>query len=97
MTAVSILLFLLRFTGLTAHIILSVVGLAIMIPLTILTRKEWKIPALEIVMRVLYFAAIVTGGMIKGGIGGLSIPHIACAALFVVLLLILYIPKAIKK
>ena len=97
MVLVSILLFLLRVTGMTAHIIVSVVGLAVMIPLTIQTRKEWKIPALEIAMRVLYFAAIITGGIIKGGIAAISVPHIICAVLFVVLLLVLYIPKAIKK
>ena len=97
MTAVSILLFLLRFTGMTAHIIVSAVGLAVMIPLTVQTRKDWKIPALEIVMRVLYFAAIVSGGIIKGGIAPISVPHIICAVLFAILLLVLYIPKAIKK
>ena len=97
MVIVSILLFLLRVTGMTVHIIVSVVGLAVMIPLTIQTRKEWKIPALEIVMRVLYFAAIITGGIIKGGVAAIPVPHIICAVLFVVLLLVLYIPKAIKK
>ena len=62
MLAVSLLLFLLRMTGLTVHIVVSVLGLAIMIPITLQTRKEWKIPALEVIMRVMYLAAVITGG-----------------------------------
>ena len=51
MIAVTALLFMLRMTGMTAHIAVSVAGLAIMIPITLATRKEWKIPALEVIMR----------------------------------------------
>ena len=95
MLAVSVLLFLLRLTGLTLHIIVSVVGLAIMIPLTIKTKQDWKIPALEIIMRAMYFVAIVSGGMLMKlhGIAALGIAHKISAALFLVLLLVLYVPK----
>lgn len=99
MICVSTLLVLLRLTGMTAHIIVSVVGLAIMIPMTVLTRREWKMPALEIIMRALYLAAIVTGGVIMsvGGPAALGTVHVVCAVLFIALLFALYIPKCVKK
>ena len=95
MIAVSVLLALLSVTGLTAHIIVSVVGLAVMIPLTLATRKEWKIPALEVIMRVMYLVAVVTGGALMKvhGVAALGIAHKISAAVFVVLLLVLYLPK----
>ena len=62
MVIVSVLLFLLRYTGLVPHIIVSVIGLVLMISLTVKNTKSWKIPALEIIMRFAYFVAIVTGG-----------------------------------
>ena len=98
MIIVSILLFLLRFTGLVPHIIVSVIGLVLMISLTVKNTKSWKIPALEVIMRFAYFVAIVTGGLImKFQIPALSIAHRIGAVIFVILLLILYIPKVIKK
>lgn len=95
MAVVSVLLFLLRMTGMTAHIIVSVLGLAIMIPLTLATRKEWKIPALEVIMRLMYLVAIVTGGVLMAATpaAALVIVHRITAALFAALLLVLYIPK----
>ena len=95
MVLVSVMLFLLRMTGLTAHIIVSVAGLAVMIPLTLATRKEWKIPALEVIMRAMYLVAIITGGILMKvhGVAALGIVHKISAALFAVLLLVLYIPK----
>ena len=95
MIVVSVLLAILRVTGLTAHIIVSVLGLVIMIPLTIATRKAWKIPALEVIMRVMYLIAIVTGGVLMKvhGIPAINIIHKIGAAMFMILLLVLYIPK----
>ena len=95
MLAVSVLLALLRVTGLVPHIVISVVGLAIMIPHTVKTRKEWKIPALEVIMRLMYLVAIVTGGVLMKvhGVAALGMVHKIGAAAFVVLLLALYIPK----
>ena len=95
MLLVSALLFLLRLTGLIPHIIVSVIGLVIMIPLTIKTKSDWKIPALEILMRAMYVVAIVSGGMLMKlhGVAALGIVHKISAAIFLLLLLVLYIPK----
>ena len=98
MIVVSLLLFMLRVTGLTAHIVVSVLGLVVMIPLTLATRNEWKLPALEVIMRAMYFVAIVTGGALMKvqGVAALDMVHKISAALFAVLLLVLYIPKCRK-
>ena len=98
MIAVSLLLFLLRVTGLTAHIIVSVLGLVIMIPYTLKTKGEWTKAPLEILMRVMYLIAIVTGGALMKvyGVAALGMVHKIGAALFLVLLLVLYIPKCKK-
>ena len=53
MLIIGALLFLLRTTGMTAHIAISVVGILVLIAYTVLTKKEWKIPALEVIMRAL--------------------------------------------
>ena len=95
LVAVGVVLFLLKVTGMPAHIAVSVFGVAVLIAYTALTKKNWKIPALEIIMRVMYLIAIVTGGMLMKlhGVAALGIIHKAGAALFLVLLLVLYIPK----
>lgn len=99
MLCVSVALFLLRFTGMTAHIIVSVLGLAIMIPITVLTAKDWKCPPAEIIMRAMYLIAVVSGGVLMRvyGVPALGLAHKISAVLFVLLLLVLYIPKLIKK
>lgn len=96
MIIVSLLLFLLRMTGLTAHIAVSVLGLVVMIPFTLKTRQEWNTPALEILMRVVYLVAIITGGVLMKGAAALGLVHKISAALFVILLFVLYIPKCKK-
>ena len=98
MAIVSVLLFLLRTTGLTAHIAVSVIGLAIMIPFTVKTKSEWTKAPLEVLMRVMYLIAIVTGGVMMNvhGVAVVGIVHKVCALLFAVLLLVLYIPKCKK-
>lgn len=48
---IGVLLFLLRATGMTAHIAISVLGVLVLIAYTVLTKKDWKIPAHEILMR----------------------------------------------
>ena len=91
------LLFLLRTTGMTAHIAISVAGVLVLAVYTVLTKKEWKSPALEILMRVFYGVALISGIVIKNvhGIAALSILHKAAAALFVVLLVVLFVHKQI--
>ena len=88
-------LFLLRFTGMTAHVAVSVVGLAILVVYAVLTKKEWKIPALEIVMRVFYGIALITGivMMSLSGVAAVAIAHKVCAALFALLLVALTVHK----
>ena len=95
MVVVSLLLFLLRMTGLTAHIIVSILGLAVMIPFTLKTKGTWSKTPLEILMRVMYLVAIVTGGALMKvhGLALLGVVHKIGAVLFLVLLLVLYIPK----
>ena len=97
MLLVGILLFLLRATGMTAHIAISVVGLLVLIVYAVLTKKEWKIPALEILMRVCYGIALISGVVLKvaHGIAALPVIHKAGAALFVVLLVVLFVHKLI--
>ena len=91
-------LFLLKFTGMTAHIIVSVVGVIALVAYAVLTKKEWKIPVLEIAMRVLYAIALISGIVIINvrGIISLGIIHKACAALFVVALAALLVHKFIS-
>ena len=95
MLLIGVLLFLLRTTGMTEHIAISVIGLLVLIIYTVLTKKDWKIPALEIIMRVFYGIALVTGIVIMNihGIAALAIIHKASAALFMVLMIVLLIHK----
>ena len=95
MLLVGILLALLKVTGMTAHIAISVVGVLVLIAYAVATKKEWKIPALEILMRVFYGIALITGIVIMNvhGIAALAIVHKASAALFVVLLVVLFVHK----
>jgi CDP-diglyceride synthetase len=89
MLVVGILLFLLRATGMAAHIAISVVGVAALIAYTVLTKKEWKTPALEIGMRVSYGLALISGIVIKiSYIAAVAVLHKIFAALFVVLLVV---------
>ena len=96
---VVVALFLLRATGMTAHIAVSVVGLVLLIAYTVATKKEWKNPALEILQRVCYGIALITGVVLMNvhGIAAVSIIHKISAVLFVILLICAEIHKAIKK
>ena len=99
MLLVVVALFLLRATGMTAHIAVSVVGLVLLIAYTVATKKEWKIPALEIILRVCYAIALITGALLMNihGVIALSIVHKIGAVLFVILLVVTEIHKSIKK
>ncbi|MBR5311972.1 MAG: hypothetical protein IKU40_03715 [Clostridia bacterium] len=93
---IGVLLFLLRMTGMTAHIILSVIGLALLVAYAVASKKDWKLPVLEILMRVFYGIALISGIIIMNvhGIPVLAVVHKAGAALYVVLLAVLLIRKA---
>ena len=99
MIIVAVLLFMLRATGMKVHIAVSVIGLVLLIAYTIATKKEWKCPALEILQRVFYAIALITGVVLMNvhGIAAVSIIHKISAVLFVILLADVEIHKAIKK
>ena len=92
-------LFLLRFTGMPAHIAISVVGLIALVAYADLTKKEWKIPALEIIMRAFYGIALITGIVIMNvhGIVALAIIHKVSAVLFLALQIVLLAYKAFSQ
>ena len=99
MLAIGVLLFLLRATGMTAHIIISVLGVVILVAYAIATKKEWKLPALEVLMRVCYGIALITGIVMMKvhGIAALGIVHKAGAALFALLLVVLFVHKLVTR
>ena len=92
-------LFLLRFTGMPVHIAISVVGVLVLAVYAVLTKKEWKIPALEIIMRAFYGIALITGIVIMNikGIIALAVIHKVSAVLFLALLIVLLASKAFAK
>lgn len=89
-------LFLLRATGMTAHIAVSIVGVLVLAAYTVLSRRDWRFPALEIAMRACYGDALVTGIIMMRvhGIISLAVLHRAGAVLFLALLVILLVAKA---
>ena len=91
-------LFLLKATGMTAHIIISVVGIAALIVYTVMTKKEWKLPPVEIGMRVAYGLALISGIVLNVSyISALAIAHKVLAALFVVGLIVTFVHKLATK
>ena len=94
---IGVLLFLLRATGMTAHIAISVVGILVLIAYTVLTKKDWKIPALEIIMRAFYGVALITGIVIMNvhGIAALAVIHKVSAVLFMALIIVLLTHKLV--
>ena len=98
MLVIGALLFMLRATGMTAHIVISVIGVLALIAYTVLTKKEWKIPALEILMRAFYGVALITGIVIMNvhGIVALALIHKVSAVLFLALLVVLLVSKAVS-
>lgn len=94
-----IMLFLLRVTGLIGHIIISAIGIAVLVAYSIRTKKTWKIPTLEIIMRAFYGMALISGVVIMNvsGMTALAIAHKISAALFVLLLVGLFVLKVTAK
>ena len=97
MLLIGVLLFLLRATGMIVHIAISAVGILVLIAYTVLTKKDWRIPALEIIMRAFYGIALITGIVIMNvhDIAALSIIHKASAVLFMALIIVLLTHKAV--
>ena len=95
---IGILFGLLKVTGMTAHIVISVVGAVALVAYTVLTKKEWKIPALEIGMRASYGIALITGIVLKiKYFAIIGIFHKIFAGLFLVALIVLFLQKLISK
>ena len=95
---IGVLLGLLKVTGMTAHIAISVAGVAILIVYTVLTKKEWKVIPLEIGMRASYGIALLTGIVLKiAYVALVGVLHKIFAILFVVLLIALFVLKVVKK
>lgn len=95
---IGVLLGLLKITGMTAHIILSVVGIVVLAVYTVISKKNWKTPALEMGMRASYGIALITGIILKiKYIAVLGVIHKIFAILFVIMLAILFIQKLITK
>ena len=98
MLVIGVLLCLLKVTGMTAHIAVSVVGVIVLIAYAVVTKKEWKIPALEIGMRAGYGVALLTGIVLKiKYISAVGIIHKIFALVFVVLLIVLFVQKLVEK
>lgn len=96
MLVIGIALAMLRATGMTAHIAISVAGVLVLAVYTSATKKEWKTPALEIAMRAFYGVALIAGGIVLAtDIAALAIVHKVCAALFAVLLVVLFVKKLV--
>ncbi len=98
MLLIGVLLFLLRATGMTAHIIISVIGLVIMIVYAVFTKNDWQIPALEIIMRAFYGVALITGIVIMNvyGAAALVVIHKVSAVFFMALVIITLTFKAVS-
>ncbi len=99
MVVVAVLLFMLRATGMPVHIGVSVIGLIILVAYALATKKTWKCPALEILQRVCYAIALITGVVLMNvhGIAAISLVHKVGAVLFAVLLIVTEIHKSVKK
>ena len=93
--ACAIGLVLLKVTGLTGHIVISVVALAIMVACVVLGKKDWKNPKLEIAYRAFYLVALVTGAVMVATktAGVVAIVHKAAWAIFAVLFVVNFIKK----
>ena len=88
---VGVALFLLRFTGMPVHIAISVVGALVLVAYTVLTKKEWKLQVLEIIMRAFYGIALISGVVMMNvyGIVAIAIMHKVSAVLFMALIIVL--------
>lgn len=95
---VGVLLGLLKMTGMTVHIILSVVGAVALVAYTVLAKKEWQIPALGIGMRASYGLALISGIVLKiKYVVIIGIFHKIFAGLFLVALIVAFAHKLIVK
>ena len=99
MFLIGAVLFLLRFTGMPVHIAISVLGVLVLAVYTVFTKKEWKIPALEIIMRACYGIALISGAIMMNvsGMAAIAILHKVSAVLFMALIIVLLSYKLATK
>ena len=97
MLIVGALLFLFDMTGAPVHIAISVLGIFVLAVYTSVTKKEWKIPALEIAFRAFYGIALITGIIVMNvsGVLALAIIHKLASLLFLVALVALIVTKEV--
>lgn len=97
MLIIGVLLFLLRATGMTVHIAVAVIGIFVLAAYTAATKKTWKLIPLEIIMRACYGIALITGPVVMklNNILAVEIIHKAAAAVFALLLVVLFVHKLI--
>ena len=91
--ACTIGLVLLKVTGLTGHIAISVIALAIMVACVVKGKKDWKNPKLEIAYRAFYLITLITGiVMVATNLTGVvAIVHKAACAVFAVIFVVNFI------
>ena len=95
---IGVLLFLLKLTGIVAHIAVSVAGILVLVAYTVLTKKDWKLPALEIAMRASYGIALISGIVLKiKYLAIVGVFHKIFAVLFIVALIVVFVHKLIVK
>lgn len=99
LVVIATLLSMLKTTGMTAHIAISVIGLVLLVVYALTTKKTWKCPALEVLHRVFYAVALITGVVIMNvsGIAAVTLVHRISATLFTVLFAVTEVYKIIKK
>ena len=100
MIIISVLLFLLKITGMKMHIVLGILALVITIAYTLSIKKEFKEFSkknivMEILMRICLAIALITGFLLKpfGTFLIVSIIHKLAAIIFTVILLVINIKK----
>ena len=91
------MLWMYKLIGEPAHIAISVLGVLVLAVYTAATKKEWKIPALEIAMRACYGIALISGIVVLNvdGIVPLDIAHKVFASLFIALTVVIFVHKFI--
>ena len=80
-----VLLFLCDVIGMAAHISVAIIAALALAVYTSATKKEWKLPALEIGMRACYSVALISGIVIMNAhVALLGVLHKVSAVLFFV-------------
>ena len=90
---------LLKVTGMTGHIVISVIALLIMVVCAVLEKKNWKKPALEIIYRLAYLIALITGIVMVASelSGAVSIVHKVAAGAFAALYIVSIVDYFLSK